>query len=152
MHILPLTLEDCGQAAVLHQAAFFKGWKEKDFQEFLKNPLIYGLKTEENQGLSGFILWREVEDEAEILTLVVAPAYQHMGRGSVLLTALSEILIKKHIQNLFLEVAEDNNEAQHFYRKHNFVLQCKRPHYYPRPEGKLIPAFIFLKKLAKKTA
>ena len=148
MHILPLTLEDCGQAARLHQAAFFKGWKEKDFQEFLENPLVHGLKIEENHGISGFILWREVADEAEILTLVVTPASQRTGRGSFLLTALSEILIKKGIQYLFLEVAEDNNQAQIFYRKHNFVLQSKRPQYYPRQEGKLISAFIFLKKLA----
>ncbi|OJW50590.1 MAG: hypothetical protein BGO67_05815 [Alphaproteobacteria bacterium 41-28] len=149
MRVLPLTLEDCGQAARLHQAAFFKGWKEKDFQEFLKNPLIYGLKTEENHDLSGFILWREVEDEAEILTLVVAPFHQRKGRGSFLLTSLFEILIKKRIQNLFLEVAEDNHQAQGFYRKHDFSLQSKRPGYYPREGGKLIPAFIFFRKLCK---
>jgi [ribosomal protein S18]-alanine N-acetyltransferase len=147
MHIIPLTLEDCGQAALLHQAAFFKGWSEKDFREFLKNPLVHGLKTEENHGFSGFILWREVEDEAEILTFVIVPSYQRKGRGSLLLTTLTEILMQKHIQNLFLEVAEDNDQAQVFYRKHNFVLLSKRLHYYPRQEGQLIPAFIFFKKL-----
>ncbi len=147
MPILPLTLKDCGQAARLHQAVFFKGWKETDFKEFLENPLVYGLKTEENQELSGFILWREVGEEAEILTLVVAPFYQRKGKASLLLEALFEILTKKTIQNLFLEVAEDNNQDQAFYKRHNFLLLSKRPHYYPRQDGLFIPAFIFFKKL-----
>ncbi len=142
-----LNLEDCQQAAHLHQAAFFKGWEEKDCQEFLENPLIYGLKTEENHELSGFILWREVGDEAEILTLVVAASYQRKGRGSLLLTALTEILMQKKIRNLFLEVAEDNEGAQAFYAKHTFHLLNTRPHYYPRQAGPLIPAFTLLKKL-----
>ena len=147
MRASPLTLEDCWHAAHLHQNAFFKGWSEKDFQEFLENPLVYGLKIEENHGLSGYILWREVGDEAEILTLVIAPSHQRRGRGGLLLTALFEILMKKSIQKLFLEVAEDNDRAQSFYRNNDFLLLSKRHHYYPRKEGPPISAFIFLRKL-----
>ena len=146
MYITPLTRNDCEQAALLHQAAFFKGWKEKDFQEFLGDPLVHGLKIEESHNLSGYILWREVDDEAEILTLVVASPHQRKGRGSLLLSALNEILPKKNIQKLFLEVAEDNIQAQAFYTKHHFLLLGKRPHYYPRQKGLPIPAFIFFKK------
>ena len=147
MRISPLTLEDCKLAAQLHQNAFFKGWSEKDFQELLENPLIYGSKIEENHGLSGYILWREVGDEAEILTLVVAPSFQRMGRGSLLLTSLFEILMKQGIKKLFLEVAEDNDKAQYIYRKNEFLLLSERPHYYSRKGGSSVSAFIFLKKL-----
>lgn len=147
MHILPLTLEDCQRASYLHQNAFFKGWGENDFQEFLQNPLIYGLKTEENHELTGYILWREVGEEAEILTLVVSPSYQHRGRASLLLTILFDILMNKYILNLFLEVAEDNEIGKSFYIKHGFVLLGIRPNYYPRAGGKYINALNFFKKL-----
>jgi len=143
----PLTLEDCYEAARLHQNAFFKGWGEKVFQEFLQNPLIHGLKVEENHKLNGYIVWREVGEEAEILTLVVNPAYQRTGIGSLLLMVLLDLLMKKGIAKLFLEVAEDNKKAQSFYIKHDFVLLCKRPNYYQRENNNLIPALNFFKTL-----
>lgn len=147
MQINTLTLEDCQEAARLHQSAFFKGWKEKDFQELLQNSLTHGLKIEENHNLYGYILWREVEDEAEILTLVVDPAYQRTGRGSLLLKVLVELLIKKDIAKLFLEVAEDNKQAQSFYKKHDFTLLGKRPNYYQREKNKFSPALNLFKIL-----
>ena|ERR1700722_19500553 len=147
MHISSLTLEDCQEAARLHQDAFFKGWKEKDFQEFLQNSLVHGLKIEENCDLSGYILWREIGEEAEILTFIVAPSYRRMGRGSLLLTTLFELLLKKNITKLFLEVAEDNKGAQSFYIKHDFVFFNKRQQYYAREENKFIPALNFVKQL-----
>lgn len=142
-----MTLNDCEAAAHLHQAVFFRGWGERHFQEFLQDPLIFGLKVEENQDFSGYILWREIKDEAEILTLLVAPSYKRKGKGSLLLAALFEHLIKKNIFKLFLEVAEDNHEAQAFYIKHGFEEIGKRPHYYPRKENRFISALNFLKKL-----
>lgn len=147
MPTLSLTLEDCKNAAVLHQKAFYKGWTEKDFQTFLLDPLIHGLKIEEENTLYGYILWREVGTEAEILTLVVAPSHQKKGMGSLLLNALLKLLIVKGITDLFLEVAEDNHQAQSFYKKHGFVLLSKRPHYYARPENTFVDALNFLKKI-----
>jgi ribosomal-protein-alanine N-acetyltransferase len=149
MHIEPLTLKDCKKAAELHQSAFFKGWGEEDFQEFLQNPLIYGLKIEKNDALSGYILWREIGEEAEILTLVVALSFQKQGVGSHLLTTLCKHLVKKRVTKLFLEVAEDNNSGKNFYIKNGFVFLNIRPQYYPRKENKFISAYTFLKELYK---
>lgn len=147
MPTLPLILEDCKDAATLHQGVFYKGWTEKDFQTFLLDPLIHGLKIEEENTLYSYILWREVGEEAEILTLVVDPSHQKKGIGSLLLSALVKLLITKGITDLFLEVAEDNHQAQSFYKKHGFVLLSKRPHYYARPENTFVDALNFFKKI-----
>ncbi|MBY0292370.1 MAG: GNAT family N-acetyltransferase [Alphaproteobacteria bacterium] len=149
MPIEPLTLKDCKKAAQLHQSAFFKGWGESDFQEFLQNPLICGLKIEKNDELSGYILWREIGEEAEILTLVVASSFQRQGVGTYLLTTLCEYLVQKRITKLFLEVAEDNIHGKTFYIKNGFVFLNIRPQYYPRKENKFISAYTFLKELYK---
>ena len=149
MHTEPLTLKDCKKAAYLHQNAFFKGWRERDFQEFLQNPLVHGLKIGKNDELAGYILWREIGEEAEILTLVVAFCSQRQGIGSHLLTTLCEYLIKKNVIKLFLEVAEDNNPGKNFYIRNGFTFLNIRPQYYPRKENKLISAYTFLKELDK---
>lgn len=146
-----MILEDCQEAAHLHQDAFYKGWKAQAFQELLQNPLTFGLKIEENHRLCGYIVWREVEDEAEILTLVVTPSSQRQGRGTLLLSALFQRLIKKGIQKLFLEVAEDNYPAQSFYLKQGFILLNQRPHYYPREGGQSVAALNFFIKFERYT-
>lgn len=147
MHALPLTLDDCACASQLHKNAFFSGWSEKDFQELLENPLTHGLKVEENHEPFGYLLWREVADEAEILTLVIDPPYQRHGYATQLLETVCNTLIKKKIYKLFIEVAEDNIEAQSFYKAHGFTYLTTRPNYYLREDGRYNPALIFLKTL-----
>jgi len=51
----------------------------KDFEEFLTDPLIQGLKIEDGTKLCGYILWREIGEESEILTLVVALNLRERG-------------------------------------------------------------------------
>ncbi len=147
MNISPLILKDSQEAAELHQKAFFKGWTASVFEEFLQNPLTFGLKIKKNKSLSGYILWTKIADEAEILTLVVDPSYQRKGIGSALITRLCETLKDKGILRLFLEVAEDNVEGLSFYPKHGFVFLSKRPRYYPREENGYISALNFVKDL-----
>jgi len=147
MSFSPLSSKVCKAAASLHQEAFSPGWRENDFRSFLEDPLIHGVTYEKNHHLLGYILWREVLDEAEILTLVVSPLSRRKGIGRALLTHLMEELPRKGIYRLFLEVAEDNPAGIQLYTQHNFVLLGKRPHYYPRKSGKTIPALTFVKDL-----
>ncbi len=147
MNISPLTLKDCQTAATLHKQAFFKGWEESVFQEFLQAPLTFGLKIEDNDTLSGYILWREIQDEAEILTLVVASSSRRKGCGGALLSTLYTILKDKGIDRLFIEVAEDNEAGIPFYAKQGFVFSGKRPHYYPREKNQYVCALNFFKDL-----
>ena len=150
MCITPLTLQECTQAASLHQAAFYKGWTEKDFRDFIEDPLVFSLKIQQSGNFCGYILWREIEDEAEILTLVIAPSFQRKGMGNLLLTSLFERLKSKGISKLFLEVAEDNKSARSFYIKNGFTIVGKRPNYYERAENKLVDALNLFKILSKK--
>jgi ribosomal-protein-alanine N-acetyltransferase len=140
-----LNLKNCAQAACLHQSAFYKGWTEKDFQDFLQEPLVFGLKIQKDNTLCGYILWREVGHEAEILTLVIAPPFQRMGLGTHLFSALFNQLKAKEIEKLFLEVAEDNQSAQSFYKKQGFTFLSTRPNYYQRPENRFVSGLNFFK-------
>lgn len=147
MLITPLIKNDCSKAALLHQQSFYKGWTEKDFQDLIVDPLIYGLKIIKNDVLTSIILWREIENEAEILTLIVDPTYQNQGQASLLLKTLMTQLVHKNISQIFLEVAEDNEGAYYFYKKYGFLLLNKRPQYYKREGNKCITALNLTKKL-----
>jgi ribosomal-protein-alanine N-acetyltransferase len=147
MNISPLTFTDAERAAELHKISFFKGWETQAFQEFLQTPLTFGLKIEDKNTLSAYVLWREVLDEAEILTLVVAPSCRRKEYGSALLKALFTTLKDKGITRLFIEVAEDNEAAILLYTKYGFVFSGKRPHYYPREVNTHISALNFFKDL-----
>ena len=147
MPITPLIQDDCSKAALLHQQAFYKGWTEKDFKDFIDDPLIYGLKIKKEDVLTSIILWREVGDEAEILTLIVNPTYQKQGQAGLLLKTLMIQLVHKNISKVFLEVAEDNEVAHYFYKKYGFYLLNKRPQYYKREGNKCATALNLMKKL-----
>ncbi len=143
----PLTFKDCSKAAKIHKETFYKGWEEADFKSFLENPFIFGLKVEEHHEMVGYVLWREILDEAEILTIAIDPAYQRQGKAALLLDSVSVLLSKKNVSRIFLEVAEDNIFAQILYTKHGYVCIDKRPKYYLREHGKYIAASVFIKKL-----
>lgn len=138
---------DCAAAAALHREVFFKNWDEVAFKDFLQNPMIQGLKLKHKGELCGYILWREVAEEAEILTLVVAPSFQRKGIGSRLILTFFNFIVKKGITIIFLEVAEDNEKGRSFYIKHGFVFLSKRPFYYLRKGNEYISALNFSKKL-----
>ena len=146
-NVTALTPLDCVNAAQLHQQSFFKGWERAVFHEFLRTPLTFGLKIEDDGALVAYLMWREILDEAEILTLVVAPSSRQKGHGSTLLTTLFKILKDKGITQLFIEVAEDNEAAISFYTNHGFIFMGKRPHYYLREGNIYISALNFFKDI-----
>ncbi|MBY0500765.1 MAG: GNAT family N-acetyltransferase [Alphaproteobacteria bacterium] len=147
MFISALTQKDCAAAAILHQEVFFKNWEEHIFKDFLQNSMIHGLKLKHKGQLCGYILWREVEGEAEILTFVVAPFHQRKGLGNRLILTFFEVMAKKEITDIFLEVAEDNEKGINFYRKYGFAFLSKRPFYYLREGNRYVSALNFSKKL-----
>jgi [ribosomal protein S18]-alanine N-acetyltransferase len=147
MHIRPLVLNDYAHASRLHKNAFYRGWSEKDIQELLEGSLTWGLKIEENRELLGYIIWREVADEAEILTLIIDPLCQRKGYATQLLETVCNSLIKKKIFKLFIEVAEDNNGAQSFYKAHGSTYLTTRPNYVLREGGRYRSALLFVKTL-----
>ena len=70
------TRADAPLLAVLHAGAFPRPWDEDALGALLAAFNVFGLLVEGR----GFILCRAVADEAEILTLAVAPGFRRQGR------------------------------------------------------------------------
>jgi ribosomal-protein-alanine acetyltransferase len=81
--------------------------------------------------LLGFIFYRLLFDEAEILQVAVNPSYQHQGIGRALITQTQKYIVEKGINRVMLEVNESNLHAIELYEKLDFVLDGTRKRYYP---------------------
>lgn len=132
----PLTALDLDRAAALHAAAFVplgeRAWTRQDLAELLGSPGVAGLLLLDDEGDAGFALWRVAADEAELLTLAVAPIHRRRGAGRRLLTAAIERVRREGAQWLFLEVGADNPAARNLYDTQGFRAVGGRPAYYHR--------------------
>jgi tRNA threonylcarbamoyl adenosine modification protein YeaZ/ribosomal-protein-alanine acetyltransferase len=128
--------------AKLHAASFEMAWNEKDLSEVLASPGCVALLARSDDGPVGFLIYRAVADEAEIITVCVDPAYQRRGAGLQIVLVTQQLLKSLKINNLFLEVAADNKEAISLYARAGFVEAGKRKAYYTRKNGETKDAII----------
>ncbi|MEL6467594.1 MAG: ribosomal protein S18-alanine N-acetyltransferase [Pseudomonadota bacterium] len=119
------------ELAAIHAAAFVQDrpWTAQEFRDLAANPLVH-LETVQH----GFALWRAVADEAELLTIAVAPEAQGRGYGAALMTAWMAKAART-CNRAFLEVASDNARALRLYTSQGFEIVAKRKAYYRRPKG-----------------
>ena len=99
-------------------------WSASDFMELKKSGCE--IVASDN----GFIVWRTAADEAEIITIGVAPNSRRNGVAGALILLMEQELQKAGVVNVFLEVSEVNVPAKKLYAKYGFKPTGKRPKYY----------------------
>ena len=82
-----------------------------------------------------FVLFRRVNDEAEILTLAVHPAFRRKGLGQRILVYVLDHLRGQGVQDLYLEVRQGNEAARRLYLKMGFEVRGNRKGYYALEGG-----------------
>lgn len=111
--------------AELHKQCFpHKPWGANDFAELKKSG------CEIIASDNGFIVWRTVCDEAELITIGVAPTARRGGIAAAMLEIMAHELKKAGIKKIFLEVAATNTPARTLYEKNGFKSVGTRPKYY----------------------
>lgn len=96
----------------------------------------------------GFALGRVIGEEAELLTLAVAPEHQRHGIGCTLLSRFESAAIAKGAHTVFLEVSDANTAAIFLYTKSNWKEVARRPQYYLGADRSSSDALIMRKDLA----
>ena len=123
--------EDAAALTAVHAVSFPKPWPEADFTKLLKAPGAYAFLAEGQ----GFILAWAHGDEAEVLTLAVAPEARRQGLGARLLAAALAEAVARGVERVVLEVAVDNAAAIALYRAAGFHEVGRRPAYYAGAQG-----------------
>jgi len=91
------------------------------------------LTAEASGEVAGFVIGRQVRDEAEVLNLAVDPDHRGNGEGGTLLRAAVAEFRKRGAGRVFLEVRESNAAGISFYEKHGFSKAGRRDGYYRDP-------------------
>ncbi|MEJ0018327.1 MAG: GNAT family N-acetyltransferase [Acetobacteraceae bacterium] len=122
--------------AAIHAAAFppREAWGADAISLQLALPGAFGLV--DSRG--GMLLGRVAADEAEVLTLAVAPAVRRQGIGAALLAAAKAAAAARGARALFLEVATNNAAALALYLRAGFIEVGRRRRYYADSSDALV--------------
>lgn len=113
------------EVANLHKLCFpHKPWSADDFADLKKS----GCEIIASQ--NGFIVYRTILDEAEIITIGVHPDARNTGIASAMLGIVEGELKKSGIKSIFLEVAENNAPARRLYESNGYKQIGIRTKYY----------------------
>ena len=96
----------------------------------------------EPRALAGFVIGRIAADEAEILSIGVAPEWQRRGIGRHMAEGLVRAARRAEVKRLFLEVAADNDAAITLYEGLGFKIVGARKAYYQRTGSDNVDAVI----------
>ena len=139
---------DTSAIAPLHAASFRRGWREHEIETLLADRHVIAHRAVIGGKLTGFILSRLVEDEAEILSVAVAGSSQRRGLAGRLLNLHLRRLAGMGARAVFLEVDEHNKPATRLYARAGFHEISRRPNYYQVAGSKPAAALVLRRDLA----
>lgn len=115
------------ELAAIHHECFTspRPWSKAEFASLLPDPSCFLLTRPQ-----AFLLGRTVLDEAELLTIAVAPAARRKGAGAALLAGFEAAAKMRGAVMAFLEVASDNAAAQILYAGAGWQNAGRRRSYY----------------------
>jgi ribosomal-protein-alanine N-acetyltransferase len=130
--------------ATIHAAAFApmdeRGWSALEFRAMVETPGVYVVLATADDEPVGFVLYRLVLDEAELITVAVLPNWQGQGVALRLIDHMIFHLKGMKVTKVFLEVRADNGRAIVLYQRIGFCETGKRPAYYQTQSGNRIDA------------
>lgn len=110
-------------------------WTQGNFRDALAAG--YSCWTGVRNGeLIGYAVLMPAADEAHLLNLSIAAAYQRQGYGSLLLRRLCEFARGHGARLMFLEVRPSNAAGLRLYERHGFQRVGLRREYYPAQGGR----------------
>lgn len=126
----PMTVADLDAVMCIEPTIYSHPWTRGNFKDSLDAG--YSAWVMESAGeLIGYALVMLVLDEAHLLNISVAKAYQGQGLGRDLLAHLLVVSRQYHAANLFLEVRASNTPAIGLYESMGFCEMGIRRNYYP---------------------
>ena len=143
----PAGMRDAASLSHLHRASFHRGWGTDEFEQILieRNALAHRLRL--GKSTIGFIVSRSAADEAEILSVAVAPKYRGRGFSRDLLRTHLGYLAAREIRTVFLEVEENNRPARALYERAGFSTVGRRERYYKDSSGQDLNAIVMRRDL-----
>jgi ribosomal-protein-alanine N-acetyltransferase len=128
----------------LHRRLFDPPWDRDGVAGLIEHPAAaaFVAQIRDPRTVAGFIIGQIAADEAEIISIGVAPEWQRRGIARLMIEGLVRAARRAEVSLLFLEVAEDNFAAVRLYKGLGFEAAGRRPAYYRRPGGEPVDALV----------
>jgi ribosomal-protein-alanine N-acetyltransferase len=148
----PAEVQDCDVLSDIHAAAFRRGWSDAEFEALLSQPGVHGLLALYRNAFgwrapAGFVLYRLVVDEAEILSVAVIPECRRRGIARLLMEEAMRHLYREGARQIHLEVEDANAAAIGLYRGMEFRESGRRAGYYMQGRDAPGGALVMLRQL-----
>jgi ribosomal-protein-alanine N-acetyltransferase len=144
----PATSRDAPALAKLHKASFHRGWDVGEFEQLLADRSVLAHRLRMGHTVVGFIFSRMAADEAEILSVAIAPSMRGRGLSGPLVRTHLGYLAGSGIRTVFLEVEENNQPARALYAKAGFNTVGRRERYYKDDSGAQLNAIVMRRDLS----
>lgn len=109
-------------------------WSQEAYETFLARPALGSCWVAEQQSqVVGFVCFRILAGEAELLNLAVLADFRRQGVGSCLLVVALRQAVEAGATKIFLEVRDSNVAALHLYERFGFSQCGRRAGYYTNP-------------------
>jgi ribosomal-protein-alanine N-acetyltransferase len=143
---------DCAALAEIHVTSFKRGWSDSEFEALLVQPGVFAVLAERrgrfgSRAPAGFIFYRATVEEAEILSVAVAPEFRRRGVGRALIEEAMRHLYRVGARSIHLEVEDGNHAAINLYRRVEFRESGRRPAYYQQGRDKPAGALVMARQL-----
>ena len=130
-----MTEDDLPDVVRIEDATQVTPWSEGVFRDCLRGGYECHVIVRDTQ-VAGFAVVSRVLDEAHLLNIAVAPAYQRRGLAWSSIRALCDDLRERDTGFIYLEVREGNQVARTLYEKLGFSVTGMRKDYYRKPGGR----------------
>lgn len=142
------SMRDAPALTRLHGQSFHRGWSEAEFELMLneRNALVHRLRA--GRTVIGFAASRLAADEAEILSIAIAPGKRGRGLSRDLLQTHLGHLAGRGVHTVFLEVEENNLPARKLYERAGFAIVGRRERYYREADGRELNALVMRRDLS----
>lgn len=131
----PMTEDDLDEIMRIEPHIYPHPWSRGNFVDSLRSGYSSWVLLIE-QKIIGYALMMMVLDEAHLLNLSVAKAYQKRGLGRLLLEHMIAVAKRHGAANMFLEVRPSNISAIALYENIGFNEMAIRRGYYPAQQGR----------------
>jgi [ribosomal protein S18]-alanine N-acetyltransferase len=121
---------DAAAISAVHGRSFRRGWDEDEIRRLLLDRNVVAQRMTLGPKLVGFIFSRCAADEAEILSVAIAPGWKGRGLSRQLLDLHLRRLAGIGARSVYLEVGQSNAPACRLYRRAGFREVGRRQGYY----------------------
>jgi ribosomal-protein-alanine N-acetyltransferase len=130
-----MTEDDVEEIMRIEPHIYSHPWSRGNFVDALRSGYASWVLLNERQ-MIGYSLMMMVLDEAQLLNLSIAKAYQKRGLGRLLLEHMIAVAKRQGAANMFLEVRPSNISAIALYENIGFNEMAIRRGYYPAQQGR----------------